>query len=69
MVPMPLIALAFVSHQQMLPPAAMQTVFNGSTPKTPLIFVLSPGVDPTAQVNETAQVLQPAAAEFFYAAS
>lgn len=26
-------------------------VFNGSTPKTPLVFVLSPGVDPTAQVR------------------
>lgn len=32
---------------------SLQTVFNGSTPKTPLIFVLSPGVDPTAQVRDT----------------
>eukprot|EP00752_Nemacystus_decipiens_P009956 g8879.t1 len=32
-----------------------QTVFNGSTPKTPLIFVLSPGVDPTAQVQSLSE--------------
>lgn len=31
----------------------LQMVLNGSTTKTPLIFVLSPGVDPTAQVRRT----------------
>ncbi|CAN0083974.1 unnamed protein product, partial [Sphacelaria rigidula] len=31
----------------------LKMVFNGSTTKTPLIFVLSPGVDPTAQVRNS----------------
>ena len=39
------------------PPFDLKAVFESSTHRTPLIFVLSPGVDPTAQVNMLARDL------------
>ncbi|CAM9828576.1 unnamed protein product [Chrysoparadoxa australica] len=40
------------------PPFDLKAVYNSSNAKTPLIFVLSPGVDPTAQVQTLADSLE-----------
>mmetsp|Transcript_21801 Transcript_21801/g.65302 ORF Transcript_21801/g.65302 Transcript_21801/m.65302 type:complete len:674 (-) Transcript_21801:273-2294(-) len=37
------------------PPFDLEAIFRSSTYRTPLIFVLSPGVDPTAQVKSLAK--------------
>ena len=39
------------------PPFDLRAVYESSTHRTPLVFVLSPGVDPTAQVNGLAREL------------
>jgi dynein heavy chain len=39
------------------PEAKLSEVFSSSSPYTPIVFVLSPGVDPTVQLNQLAKVL------------